>query len=224
MLENYRLKLCILLIAVTCVLTTWCAFLYLNNHHISILLFSLVCLGTGYDFWGTVSGKYVRHEKTLLFLARTRYFLVNFGILFTPYTLLFILSESQSQKILFSYWFANHYFCFLLLSLFTGVPYLVSRYTTVKGNYYPVVVVDKTSQITQTAFILRRMMLLLSLVLALLAAIDGFLIETHLFAGVFIVLFIVCVPLHILKKNSLAMLVEVATLCIVFLGVNIYFT
>jgi len=224
LIHSHRLKVCLCLITITWILAFWSIYLYFNQHHIAILLFSLVCLGTGYDFWGTISGRFIRHKKTLFFFARTRYFLVNFGILFTPYTAIFILSELKENEILFSNWFTQYYFYFLLFSFLSGLPYLFSRYLSTEEESYPVVKEDRSSIITYSAFLLRRLILISSLFLAIAVAIDGFMIKNYLWTGTFILFFITTAPLNILKKMLSAMIVEVATLIILFLGIIIYLT
>lgn len=235
-IQSNRLKVCLCLISITWCIALWSMYLYFNQRHIAILLFSLVCLGTGYDFWGTIAGRFIHHRKTLLFFARTRYSLANFGILFTPFTAIFILSELQKHildtysksshiylsKIVFSNWFTQHYFYFLLFSLLIGLPYLFSRYALIEEKDYPVIKEDKSKSITFVAFLLRRLILLFSLFLAIAAVVDGFLIKKYFWTGAFLISFLASVPLHIFKKMLSAMIVEVTTLIILFLGINIY--
>lgn len=179
-------------------------------------LLSLVIAGTGYDFIGSNFGLLTKNDTALRFIARTRFSLLNFGIIFTPFSAAFILQHGFAPTL--STALAEHYLPFLVFSLVTGAMFLGARYQRVDEEGVPICLLDKSDRYTRVAFVVRRAVLACSLVIALVTIFEG--LQTGL-AGWTILyggLFIATVPLHILHRELLSMAAELATLVVLFYG------
>lgn len=179
-------------------------------------LLALVIAGTGYDFLGSNLGLLTKNDTALKFVARTRFSLLNFGIIFTPFSAAFILQHGFAPAL--STTLAAHYVPFLAFSLVTGAMFLGTRYQRVDEDGVPAYLLDKRDRYTRVAFIVRRAVLACSLLIALVTIFEG--LQTGL-AGWTILygsLFIATVPLHILHRELLSMTAELATLVVLFYG------
>ena len=181
-----------------------------------VLLFSFVTLGTAIDFLSSIIGAYTQNRALLLAVAKIRFSLLNFGILFTPISAAFIVSNFST-----AHWcvmLANNYLPWLIFSLTTGSLFLFTKYTLDREEGVPIFKLDQDNKFTVVAFIIRRILLLSSLIIALLVILEGlkteFAVWTILFGGSFIL----TIPLHIMKKHLSSMAVEFITLIILFYG------
>lgn len=181
-----------------------------------VLLFSFVTLGTAIDFLSSIIGAYTKNRTLLLAFAKTRFSLLNFGILFTPISAAFIISNFTTSR--FCMLLASNYFPWLIFSLITGSLFLFTKYTLEEEEGVPTFKLDQGDRFTAIAFIIRRILLLSSLIITLLVILEGlktaFAIWTILFGG----LFILTIPLHIMQKHVSSMTVEFITLVILFYG------
>ncbi len=182
----------------------------------AILLLTLVILGTAYDFLGANMGGYVQNRGVLLFFTRTRFSLLNFGIIFTPMAAAFVLAKLASPSLCtrlvdtYPYW--------LVFSLVTGALFMFTKYDPAEEDGMPTYKLDRSHGFTSFAFIIRRVILLCSLVIALITMYEGVQTDMALWTLLFGGLFIATIPLHILHKELLSMAAEFATLVVLLYG------
>jgi hypothetical protein len=134
----------------------------------------------------------------------------------SPISAAFIISNFTTSR--FCMLLASNYFPWLIFSLITGSLFLFTKYTLEEEEGVPTFKLDQGDRFTAIAFIIRRILLLSSLIITLLVILEGlktaFAIWTILFGG----LFILTIPLHIMQKHVSSMTVEFITLVILFYG------
>lgn len=183
-----------------------------------MLLLSFVILGTAFDFLTPIMGTHTKNTTLLLVFAKTRFSLLNFGILFTSISAAFILSNFSTACLCNS--LANHYLYWLIFSLVSGSLFLFSKYTIDEDEGAITFKLDRSDSFTSKAFILRRVSLVFSLIIAGIVVFEGLKTEFALWSIFFGIFFILTVPLHILHKRISSMVVELITLVVVFYGVT----
>ena len=181
-----------------------------------VLLFSFVTLGTAIDFLSSIIGSYTKSRNLLLAFAKTRFSLLNFGILFTPITAAFIISNFSTAR--FCTLLATDYSSWLIFSLITGSLFLFTKYTLGSEEGVPVFKLDRNNRFTMIAFIIRRGLLLSALLITLLVIYEGLKTEFALWTLLFGGFFILTIPLHIMQKHLSSMTVELITLVVLFYG------
>ena len=77
---------------------------------------------------------------------------------------------------------------------------------------------DRSDKFTKSAFIIRKVVLLCSLIIAIVVVVEGIKTGMALWLILFGVVFIATVPLHILHKQLSSMAAELATLVIILFG------
>jgi hypothetical protein len=181
-----------------------------------VLLLAFVTIGTGIDFAGSLIDDYVTDKKSVLFYTKLRFSLLNFGILFTPLCAAYVLQYFPSAPI--SRALFSNFPLLLILSLVTGGLFMFARYVedTEKGE--KVYRLDRKDKFTKIAFIIRKTVLLCSLIIAIIAIAEGIGTEMALWSIMFGVVFIATIPLHILHKELPSMSAELATLVILLYG------
>ncbi len=182
-----------------------------------ILLMACVSLGTGIDFLHGFLGKITNSTLILTLYARTRFSLLNFGIIFTPLCAAFILQRTGDAPGCAR--LAENYPWLLAISLLTGGLFLFARYRPDPDSSAQTYILDKSHSYTRTAFILRRVVLVLSLAIAIVVMAEGLQTELMLWCLLFGIVFIATVPLHILRRHLASMTAEVVTLAILFYGI-----
>ncbi len=217
-----RKKIVVSLICLTFLLALAGFLLEIKVKADGVLLLSLVILGTGYDFLGAHLGTYTRNKKTLLFFTKTRFSLLNFGIIFTPLSAVFILNRLSAPAM--SSTLVSYYGYLLVFSLITGALFLFTKYNLAEKDGVLTYKLDRNDRFTSVAFIIRRVVLLLSLVIALISIFEGLQSELAVWTLLYGGLFIATVPLHILHKELSSMAAEYATLVVLFYGAYMVYT
>jgi len=189
-----------------------------GSPNVAMLLLAFVTLGTAYDFVSHIVGRGVSEPKgSLEIYARLNFAALCFGIPFTSLAASFVIGEQYStgySALLASYWLE-----ILIASLLFGGLFLVARYKTYVMHGGIEYTLDKTHSYTKTIFLIRRLLLAVAALLALVAMYEGF---VHTSMGwwtlAFSVLFIATIPLHIMHRPIASMLAEAATLWVLFYG------
>lgn len=182
----------------------------------AVLLLFFVILGTSFDFLNYSIGVYLKNKTVLLIFAKARFSLLNFGILFTPLSAAFILSKFSTSQLCNS--LANHYLYWLIFSLVSGGLFLFARYSLDEEKGVMTFKLDRNDRFTSYAFIIRRVLLLCSLIIALITVLEGLKTEFAIWSVLFGVFFIATIPLHILHKLISSMVVELFSLIILLYG------
>jgi len=186
--------------------------------NVAMTLLSLVTLGTAYDFVSHIVGRDVSDPKpSLEIYARLNFAALCFGIPFTSLAASFVVGTQYQEGLsaaLASWWLE-----ILIGSLLFGALFLVARYKTFVMHGGIEYTLDKSHGYTKAIFLIRRVLLAIAAVVALIAMYEGF---AHTSMGwwtaAFSVLFIATIPLHILHRPIASMLGEAATLWVLFYG------
>ena len=205
-----------LLTGLNCIVAGACLMLELKVKEPGVLLLAFVTIGTGIDFTGSLIGDYVKNEKLLLLYTKLRFSLLNFGILFTPLCAAYVLQYFPSASIcraLFS-----QFPLLLILSLITGGLFMFSHYVKDDAKGETGYTLDRGDKFTKCAFIIRKVVLLCSLIIAIVVVVEGIKTEMALWSLLFGVVFVATVPLHIFYKQLSSMAAELATLVIILFG------
>ncbi len=201
----------------TVILTSACIAYAARLSSTAFLLLAFVCFGTGFDFFSHVLGALFPHKKNfLLWYARINFSALCFGIVFTPMAATFVIARlypSGLNSVL-----AALFPALLLLSLLFGALFMLAKYRAVEESGSLEYTLDKTNPYTYRIFFARRILLALSLVIALLAVYEAFHTDRLLWALHFAAFFIATIPLHILHKKIASMVMEAVTLLILFYG------
>ena len=115
----------------------------------------------------------------------------------------------------------NH--VFFLFSIVSGVFFLFTKYVPnikAEGLY----TLDRKDGFTLFAFIVRRIILAGSLIMAIIVVFEAVKTPFASWSLLFGSLFIATVPLHILHKHMLSMIVEFLTLAVLFYGTFLVIT
>jgi hypothetical protein len=177
---------------------------------IPLLLLGLVTFGMAYDFLSHILGIYMRRHQTFLrWYAKVNYWALCFGIPFTAFAGTFVIAEIKPDSLSAS--LANNYLVILWGSVLFGLLFLFARYKQITIAGSTEYVLDKRHPYTKTIFILRRILLALSLAIGILVMFDGWGTSWQLWSIVFGVSFIITVPLHIMHLQIPSMLSELAT-------------
>ena len=109
-------------------------------------------------------------------------------------------------------------FISLLASLLFGLLFLFARYKTYTLNGASEYTLDKSHGYTKVIFIARRILLVVSLAVALLAVYDGLGTSLAWWFVLYGLLFVATIPLHIMHRPVASMLFEALTLLVLFYG------
>jgi len=205
-----------LLTGLTFILAVACLILELKVKEPGVLLLAFVTIGTGIDFTGSLIRDYVKNENFLLLFTKLRFSLLNFGILFTPLCAAYVLQYFPSASIcraLFS-----QFPLLLIFSLITGGLFMFCHYVKDNTNGDTDYKLDRGDKFTKCAFIIRKVVLLCSLIIAIVVIVEGIKTAMGFWSILFGIIFIATVPLHILHKQLSSMAAELATLVIILLG------
>ncbi|MBN2108004.1 MAG: hypothetical protein JW832_11320 [Deltaproteobacteria bacterium] len=215
-MEGFR-KLCALIItAATGALALAAFYLELKVRQAGVMALALVTLGTFIDFLGSYTGGFITCQARLLLFTKARFSLLNFGIIFTPLSAAFILAETPNAPLCSA--LAALYPGLAVFSLGTGALFLFTKYTPATEEGVATYRLDRDDPFTKRAFLIRRIILAGSLVIAILAGIDGLRSGMAVWTSLFCLLFIATVPLHILHKHVCSMAAEAVTLAVLFYG------
>jgi len=215
-MEKYRKHFQLIITASTGALTLASLYLALRAPRAGTILLALVIPGTLIDFLGSYTGSFITKKETLLLFTKLRYSLLNFGIIFTPMSGAFILAEGLHAPL--SSALAARYAWLAAVSLATGALFLFTRYAPADDEGTATYRLDRSDLFTGRAFLIRRILLSASLVIAILVLIDGLRCGMAAWAALFFGLFIATVPLHILHKHVCSMAAEAVTLFVLFYG------
>lgn len=179
-------------------------------------LLAFVVLGTGYDFFSAVVGRHVHNRYVLLWYARINFSLLCFGIVFTPMLAVFTIRAFAPDT--YCALLADCWLQLLLFSLGFGSLFLFARYAVHRDEKALIFSLDKNHLYTARIFVARRVLLVISLLIALLAVIEGLQSSMALWSLLFFAAFAATVPLHIMHKHLSSMAAEFVTLTILAHG------
>jgi hypothetical protein len=215
-MEGFRKLSALIITAATGVLTLAAFYLELRVSQAGAMVLALVILGTFIDFLGSYTGAFISQQARLLLFTKARFSLLNFGIIFTPMCAAFILAESPHAPLCSA--LVGDYPWLAVFSLATGSLFLFTKYAPAIDEGVATYRLDRDDPFTKRAFLIRRIILACSLVIAILVGVDGLRSGMAAWTVLFCLLFIATVPLHILHKHVCSMAVEAVTLAVLFYG------
>ena len=213
--KTFGKKLTLVITLLTLLLALACFYLEIKYSRHGILMLALVILGTGFDFSLSIIGDYIKSTKIVLLCTKISFSLLNFGVVFTAMAAAYVVKDLPGCDLSAAMISFNH--VFLLFSIVSGVFFLFTKYVPNKkaeGLY----TLDRKDGFTLFAFIVRRIVLAGSLIMALIVVFEAVKTPFALWSVLFGGLFIATVPLHILHKHMLSMIVEFLTLAVLFYG------
>ncbi len=213
--KAFEKKLTLVITFLTILLALSCFYLEIKYRRHGILMLGLVTLGTGFDFSLSIIGDYIKSTKIVLLCTKISFSLLNFGVVFTAMAAAYVVKDLTGCDLSAAMISFNH--VFFLFSIVSGVFFLFTKYVPNKkaeGLY----TLDKKDGLTLFAFIVRRIVLAGSLIIALIVVFESIKTPFALWSLLFGSLFIATVPLHILHKHMLSMIVEFLTLAVLFYG------
>ena len=213
--RTFEKKLTLVITLLTVLLALACFYLEIKYSRHGILMLALVILGTGFDFSLSIIGDYIKSTKVVLLCTKISFSLLNFGVVFTAMAAAYVVKDLTGCDLSAAMISFNH--VFLILSVVSGVFFLFTKYVPNKkaeGLY----TLDRKDGFTLFAFIVRRIVLACSMIMALIVVFEAIKTPFALWSLLFGGLFIVTVPLHILHKHMLSMIVEFLTLVVLFYG------
>ena len=183
---------------------------YTNVPEIPILLLGLVTFGMSYDFLSHVLGTlFPRAELFLNIYSRVNFAALCFGIPFTALAATFVMARVVPEGL--SAALADQYLPILHTCCAFGLLFLFARYKKFEFAGAVEFTLNKTAPFTRTIFLLRRILLAASLVVAILALIDAWNTDFRAWALLFVGIFTASVPLHIRHMQISSMLSELLT-------------
>ncbi len=215
-MKGFRKLAALTVTAATGVLTLAAFYLAIKAGQAGAVVLALVILGTFIDFLGAYTGAFITKPARLLLFTKARFSLLNFGIIFTPMSAAFILTKSPNAPLCSA--FVAHYPWLIVFSLATGVLFLFTSYVPATDEGVATYRLDRDDPFTKRAFLIRRIVLACSLVIAILIGVDGLRSGMTVWTALFCLLFIATVPLHILHKHVCSMAAEAVTLVVLFYG------
>ncbi len=208
-------KVVFLITVLTVFLSFACFYLEIKFSRHGVLMLALVILGTGFDFSLSIIGDFIKSKRIILLCTKLSFCLLNFGVIFTALSAAYVIKDIAGCDLSSAMLSYRH--VFFLVSILSGIFFLFTKYVPnvkAEGLY----TLDKKDGFTLFAFILRRVVLVCSLIMALIVVFEGiktpFAIWSFMFGG----FFIATVPLHILHKHMLSMIAEFLTLLVLFCG------
>jgi len=203
-------------------LATLCFWFYSRSSAVVWLLIGLVTFGMAFDFLNHVLGARLPMRKRLLeAYARVNFSALCFGIPFTAYAGSFVIAEATGGRL--STTLVHNWFAVFHASIAFGLLFMFARYREASVNGAVEFVLDKSHRYTRTIFVLRRILLAGSLVIAITVLIDAAGTPWLPWALAFTGVFVASVPLHILHKQIPSMLSELLTQTIAVYGCWIAF-
>jgi len=183
----------------------------------ALYLLAAVILGTAYDFGAAIAGaRAPRADRSLVRYARLNFAALPFGIVFTPMAASFVIAELAPGGL--NQQLAQSYPLLLAGALGFGALFLFAKYRRVDTGGATEYVLDHGHRYTATIFMLRRVILGLSMLIAVIAVYEGFGTSHAVWSALFLAAFAASVPLHILHLRIPSMLSELATLVILAWG------
>ena len=183
---------------------------YAQVPQVAILLLALVTFGMSYDFLNHVLGAlFPSAERFLLVYSKINFAALCFGIPFTAFAGTFVMGSLLPGSL--SAALAENYLVILHASCAFGLLFLFARYKKIDVGGSAEFTLDKSHAYTRTIFIIRRVLLAASLVLALIVLWDAWATELRTWALLFVGIFVASIPLHILHKQIASMWSELLT-------------
>lgn len=213
--NSFEKKFTRIITVLTVFLGLACFYLEFRYRAHGVLMLALVTLGTAFDFSLSVAGDFIKSRKTILMLTRWSFSLLNFGVVFTAMSAAYVVKDLPGCRMSLAMVSLNH--IFLLISMASGILFLFTRYVPnekAEGLY----TLDRSHGFTLFAFIVRRIILAGSLVMAMIVVFEALGTSYAVWSLLFGALFIATVPLHILHKHMLSMTAEFLTLVVLFCG------
>ncbi len=203
-------------------LAALCFWWWHDSGELALLLVGLVTFGMAFDFLNHILGIALPDKRRFLELyARVNFAALCFGIPFTAMGGSFVLAEIAPAGI--SSLLVDNWFWVLHGSLIFGALFLFARYKAIDVHGGIEYVLDKAHAYTRTIFVIRRVLLAASLLIALGVVADSFGTAWLPWALAFSGVFIASIPLHILHKQIPSMLSEVLTQLIIVYGCWVVF-
>lgn len=214
-IKPFQKQLTLIITVLTFFLALACFWLEIKFRQHGVLMLALVSLGTGFDFSLPIIENYIKNRKAFLLYTKISFSLLNFGVVFTAMAAAYVLKDLTGCDLSAAMISFNH--LFLLFSIGSGVLFLFTKYVPNK-NAEGLYTLDRKDGFTLFAFIVRRIVLACSLIMALIVVFEAIKTPFALWSVLFGGLFIATVPLHILHKHMLSMIVEFLTLAVLFYG------
>ena len=187
-----------------------CFVWYVQAPEIPILLLGLVTFGMSYDFLSHVLGTVVPGaERFLKLYSRINFAALCFGIPFTAFAGTFIVARLVPDGINAS--LADHYLLILHAACAFGLLFLFAGYKKIEVEGAVEFTLNKAQAFTKTIFLVRRVLLAASLVVAILLLVEAWNTELRVWALLFVGVFTASVPLHIRHMQIASMLSELLT-------------
>jgi len=212
---TFQKQLTLIITVLTFFLALASFYLEIKYSRHGVLMLAFVILGTGFDFLLPIIENYIKSRKAFLLCTKISFSLLNFGVVFTAMAAAYVVKDLTGCDLSLAMISFNH--VFLLCSIVSGVFFLFTKYVPNKkaeGLY----TLDRKDGFTLFAFIVRRIVLACSLIMALIVVFEAIKTPFALWSLLFGGLFIATVPLHILHKHMLSMIVEFLTLAVLFFG------
>jgi hypothetical protein len=213
--KTFQKKITLTITALTAILVLACFYLEIKFSRHGVLMLALVILGTGFDFSLSLIGDAIKSRKIVLLCTRISFSLLNFGVIFTAMSAAYVIKDFPGCDLSAAMISSRH--VFLFLSIITGLFFLFTKYVP-NEKAEDLYTLDKKDGFTLFAFIVRRIVLTCSLIMALIVVFEGMKTPFAFWSLMFGGLFIATVPLHILHKHILSMIVEFLTLAVLFYG------
>ncbi len=214
-------KVVLLITVLTALLAFACFYLEIKFSRHGVLMLALVVLGTGFDFSLSIIGDVIKNKKIVLICTKISFSLLNFGVVFTALSAAYVVKDIPGCDL--SSEMISYRHVFFLMSIVSGFFFLFTKYIPnekAEGLY----TLDRKDGFTLFAFVLRRIVLAASLVMALIVVFEGMKTSFAFWSLLFGGLFIATVPLHILHKHMSSMIVEFLTLVVLFYGTFVVVT
>ncbi|NND54524.1 MAG: hypothetical protein HKN56_06095 [Gammaproteobacteria bacterium] len=187
-----------------------CFYWYWQSSAVPVLLLALVTFGMSYDFLNHVLGaRFPEADHFLQDYARLNFAALCFGIPFTAYAGTFVMAQVVPDG--FSATLARYYLPVLHVSVIFGLLFLFARYKRVEIEGAVEYVLNKDHSYTRTIFILRRVLLAASLLIAIAVILDGWGSDYQYWSLLFFGVFVSSIPLHIMHKQIPSMFSELFT-------------
>ena len=219
--KTFEKNLTLVITFLTVLLALACFYLEIKYRRHGILMLALVTLGTGFDFSLSIIGDYIKSSRIVLLCTKISFSLLNFGVVFTAMAAAYVVKDLAGCDLSAAMISFNH--IFFLFSIVSGTLFLFTKYVPNK-NVEGLYTLDRKDGFTLFAFIVRRIVLAGSLIMALIVVFEGVKTPFALWSLLFGGLFVATVPLHILHKHMLSMIVEFLTLAVLFYGTLLVIT